>query len=301
MTATTPSQTWDIPSHLEVTKTYHKKPYPAIDPRRPGVSAAGKILFITGGGTGIGRSIVESFAQANIAHVILIGRRQAVIEDAVSEFTAAHAQTKFHGFSTSVADQQSVNDLFVDIRETIGEPDILVTCAADNPGIFKTLEIPNERMIEAFHTNVFGNLNLVRAFMKGISTDDVTDKVILEVSSSAAFRMYEGSATYSACKSSFARIMQQVQYEYWDTGLRVFSFHPGTIQSEITKGRLTGKNVPWDDVGLPGHFAVWLASPEAGFLKGRYLWAHWDVEELKAKRDEIESDKSLLRLGLITR
>lgn len=36
----------------------------------------------------------------------------------------------------------------------------------------------------------------------------------------------------------------------------------------------------WVDIHLPAHFAVWLASPEADFLHGRFLWAHWDVEQM---------------------
>jgi hypothetical protein len=42
---------------------------------------------------------------------------------------------------------------------------------------------------------------------------------------------------------------------------------------------------------------VWLASPEARFLKGKYLWANWDVDELKERKDEIEKS-SLLSIGL---
>lgn len=48
---------------------------------------------------------------------------------------------------------------------------------------------------------------------------------------------------------------------------------------------------------LPAHFAVWAASPEARFLNGKFVWAHWDVEELKAMADQIEStDKFTLGL-----
>ena len=36
----------------------------------------------------------------------------------------------------------------------------------------------------------------------------------------------------------------------------------------------------WEDIQLPAHFAVWLASPEADFLHGRFVWAHWDVDEM---------------------
>ncbi len=41
-------------------------------------------------------------------------------------------------------------------------------------------------------------------------------------------------------------------------------------------------------VSLPADFVVWAASPEAEFLKGRMVWAHWDIDELKAQKAELE-------------
>ena len=54
----------------------------------------------------------------------------------------------------------------------------------------------------------------------------------------------------------------------------------------------------FDDVGLPAGFMVWHASPESRFLKGKYLWANWDVDELKARKEQIEGS-NLLEPGLI--
>jgi hypothetical protein len=42
---------------------------------------------------------------------------------------------------------------------------------------------------------------------------------------------------------------------------------------------------------------VWLASKEATFLKGKFVWANWDVQELMAREDEIKNSM-LLRLSL---
>lgn len=50
-------------------------------------------------------------------------------------------------------------------------------------------------------------------------------------------------------------------------------------------------------VALPGCFHVWLASPEAEFLKGRFVWVNWDVDELKAHAKEIE-ESMLLKVVL---
>ena len=42
---------------------------------------------------------------------------------------------------------------------------------------------------------------------------------------------------------------------------------------------------------------MWLASPEAKFLKGKFVWCNWDVDELKRNAKEVEST-ALLTLGL---
>lgn len=44
---------------------------------------------------------------------------------------------------------------------------------------------------------------------------------------------------------------------------------------------------------LSGQFAVWLATPEAGFLKNKFVWVNWDAEELVKRKEEIEGSKLL--------
>ncbi len=48
---------------------------------------------------------------------------------------------------------------------------------------------------------------------------------------------------------------------------------------------------------LPSSFCVWLASGESEFLKGRFVWANWDVNEMKAKAQEVK-EKDLLAMRL---
>lgn len=49
----------------------------------------------------------------------------------------------------------------------------------------------------------------------------------------------------------------------------------------------------FDLVSLPATFNIWLASPESRFLKGKYLWANWDVDELKRRAKDIEATAEL--------
>lgn len=50
-------------------------------------------------------------------------------------------------------------------------------------------------------------------------------------------------------------------------------------------------------VELPAHFLVWLASGEASFLRNKFVWANYDVEELMARAEEIKTS-FLLRVSL---
>jgi hypothetical protein len=68
--------------------------------------------------------------------------------------------------------------------------------------------------------------------------------------------------------------------------------------SGMTGCRVHYSEADFDLVSLPASFNVWLASPEARFLKGKFLWANWDVDELKAQAKEIEASTQL-SIGLV--
>lgn len=44
---------------------------------------------------------------------------------------------------------------------------------------------------------------------------------------------------------------------------------------------------------LSAHFTVWLASKEARFLAGKFVWVNWDAEELMSRAEEIEKSMAL--------
>lgn len=46
-------------------------------------------------------------------------------------------------------------------------------------------------------------------------------------------------------------------------------------------------------VALPANFAVWLASKEGAFTRGKFVYCNYDVDELKSKADEIVSTPAL--------
>lgn len=284
------------------TKAYHKAPYDAIDPTQPSLSAAGKTVLITAGHTGIGFSIAQNFATAGASHVILLARRREVLKKSARELSMKYPNTKFHHFASSITDFAKVKEIFTQIRSNISSDiDVLVTSAAYAATPSNAIDLPSEELSASFDTNFFGNVNLAKEFLVGTPNSvSGREKTILDISTVAAHLLLPMIGTYGVSKLAFTQWLAHIQQDMADKGVRVHSFHPGSVFTDAVKGfGLKEDSMPWDDVQLPGRFAVWLASEQAAFLKGRFVWANWDVREMIERKGEFESDPGLLKVGLM--
>jgi len=276
-----------IPAFVSYTKTWHNRPYPAIEPTRPELSAAGKNVVVTGGGTGIGKSIAIAFAQAGAASVSTLGRRKDRLVTSSAAITAAVTDKKTLVLY-EVADltkAAEVQQALKSITERVGEINIFVSNAGvlPTPGPVSTLE--PEAFEYGFNLNVRTTLNAVQAFIPLAAPN----AVLINVSTGIAhFAPIPGMSAYASSKAMNTKLIDYVAAE--NPQLHVINLQPGVVDTEINVDTsMKGQ----DDIGLPGAFSVWLASPEAAFLKSKFVWVNWDVDELKAKAEEIEKTKVL--------
>jgi NAD(P)-dependent dehydrogenase (short-subunit alcohol dehydrogenase family) len=113
-------------------------------------------------------------------------------------------------------------------------------------------------------------------------------------------KLFRLTSSYSVAKAATARFYSPLAFEHPE--LSIFNVQPGVVKTEGWESAASNGDpevlMDFDDVSLPASFNVWLASSEASFLKGKYLWANWDVDELKERRGEIEGTP-FLSLGLI--
>ncbi|KAI9788355.1 MAG: hypothetical protein M1816_006958 [Peltula sp. TS41687] len=281
-----------ITNPFSFTKTYHTEPYPAIDPSRPELSAKGKVVFITGGSRGIGYAIAEAFAQAGAADVVITGRTQETLDAAQRQIVEKWKETRIHTFVADAVDKDATLEVFSHVGKNIGLVDVLVA----NAGAFIIAPVKDadpDEYWKVIETNTKGVFLAIHAFLKVAAQK----AVVINVTSLlghiyANFTFGHGSA-YCASKAATAKLCEYVQLENPD--LSVFNLQPGVIRTDLTAP--LPKEL-FREVELPGAFSVWLASGHADFLKGKYIWANWDVDELKQREKEITADPSMLSLCL---
>ena len=78
--------------------------------------------------------------------------------------------------------------------------------------------------------------------------------------------------------------------------MRLFNLHPGPIDTQMTRDgglKEAGVKVAWTPPEVPAGVCVWLTSPDAEFLRGRWISANWKVDELVQRKDEIVKNNLL--------
>lgn len=311
----------------DMTKKVHRTAYPAISPLRPELSQAGNTVLVTGGATNIGLAITKAFVQAGAKRVIIVGRRAAVLESAKEEILAEATKNTSGGNnnnnqkvevmtrSVDLTDLAAVRRLWAGLAQAGVTVDVLVLNAAQ-PGAFQSLlDMGADAVWERMEANVHGPLLMAELLAKQKEEGGDGDggvgrrRCVVNVSSQMAHTFDRGEnvlaggmPSYNLSKAAGTLAMQLVAADADPARLTVVSLHPGVLYSDMWAGVGVGRDrLPFDDMSLPAGAAVWLASPEAAFLHGRFVWASWDVDELRAGelRRRIDSDVNFLRVGII--
>ncbi|KAF8832117.1 hypothetical protein HHX47_DHR1001146 [Lentinula edodes] len=270
-----------------LTSTFHHDTYPAISSSNPSLSQAGKTVLITGGGSGVGFEIARSFAKATASRIIIVGRRIAVLEDAVAKLRGEFPNTEFIARQGDISGEASAGSVW----DHLNAHDILVHVLVLNamhlyPMGPDTLKMERKDVMEAFNTNVGGNFTMTAKFV-GQALRPVGQRLNLVNISTAGIQMNPApnQNPYVTSKAAFTALLGRIADEHPVEDVQIISFHPGVLYSETVAKHIDKDLFDWDEMALPADFAVWSASPEAAWLHGRFVWAHWDVEELKADKE----------------
>jgi NAD(P)-dependent dehydrogenase (short-subunit alcohol dehydrogenase family) len=154
--------------HTEVTKTVHRDIHPAISPLRPELSQAGRVVLITGGGTGVGYSIARAFVRASADTVIIIGRRADVLATSAArleeEAKATGTKTKVIARTCDVVNLAEVETFWQELATKGITVDVYIANAAKFTEPRPILELGADEAWSQMEVNVKSPLYFVDKF-----------------------------------------------------------------------------------------------------------------------------------------
>ena len=193
----------------------------------------GKVAVITGAGTGMGRSTAALLA-AEGASVVLVGRRQEVLDEAVAAITAEGGNAVAR--TADISSKDDVDALIADVRESLGPVDILVNNAGSASKVLNVRWISQQEWNEVLDVN----LNAVYLLTQAVLPDMLSRHTgtIITVSSLAAVNPnLLGGAAYGAAKAAARNFMTYLHNTFRNDGLRAITILPGETATPILDNR----------------------------------------------------------------
>lgn len=231
-----------------------------------------KIIVITGGTSGIGASIAETFAQEG-ARVIITGRNTQHGERVVSGIRESGNEGRFYFCDTTV--EADIASMKSRVEADFGRIDVLV----NNAGVFLTA--PLEEMAESdfqktFDTNVKGYFLMVKHFLPLLRKRGGAILNNASVAGMPSFVDGRGAYMYSASKAAVIQFTKLCAKNYAPQ-VRVNCICPGVVDTPIFTNRDFSRfddKIPMGRVARPeeiARVALFLISDEAAYITGAAL------------------------------
>ncbi|PLT35556.1 3-oxoacyl-ACP reductase FabG [Bacillus sp. V5-8f] len=241
----------------------------------------GRVAFVTGGSRGIGKGIVEYFAQEG-AKVAFIDMNEEALAQTTSELKEKGYEVYSKVASVTEADQ--VEAAIKEAYETFGSVDILVNNAGvirDNL-LFKMTD-SDWQMVMDVHLK--GSFNAARAAQKYM----VEKKYgrIINISSTSALGN-RGQANYATAKAGLQGFTKTLAIELGRYGITANAVAPGFIETDMTKETAARIGISFDDLinasvsnipvgrsGKPADIAnavAFFADEKSSFVNGQVIY-----------------------------
>ena len=211
------------------TPKWHTETYQSISPTRPELSAKGKTVVVTGGGTGIGAETARYFAEAGASRIALLGRRKQPLLDTKASIEHKFADVEVFVASTDVTKKSEVDSAFAKFVGD-GKIHVLVSNAAMVGPQDHVRDVDSDKFLEAIEKNLKGSFFVAQTFLRYASTDAVA----IDVSSSAAHLNFGlGYASYSIAKLAIFRLWDSLAFS--NPEISVFHVQPGVVNTAMNR------------------------------------------------------------------
>ncbi|MBC9823894.1 SDR family NAD(P)-dependent oxidoreductase [Terrabacter sp. MAHUQ-38] len=189
----------------------------------PSTGQSRPTALITGGGTGIGAAIARRLSRDGF-DVVVAGRRREKLDEVVAAIEG---------------DGGSARALVMDVTEpesvtagvgSLDRCDVVVNNAGGALGVTRVEDADPAEWEQMYATNVVGALRVTQAVLPLLRRS--ARATIVDISSIAGERVYEGGAGYVAAKHGTSVVSETLRLELNGENIRVVDIRPGMVRTE---------------------------------------------------------------------
>lgn len=236
-----------------------------------------KVVIVTGGTSGIGRSTAVAFAEQG-AKVVVSGRREAEGAESVALIEKAGGKGLF--VRTDVSKEEDVARLVEQTVQHFGRLDVAFNNSGVHFGNAPLTEATAAQYDQLFDINVRGVFLSMKYEIPALLKNG--GGAIVNTASALGLRPMPGSAVYNASKFAVIGLTKSAALEYAAQGIRINAVCPAVIETDMTAGITGNPEInarvkalhPMNRFGRSPEVAaavLYLCSPEAGFCTGMSL------------------------------
>jgi NAD(P)-dependent dehydrogenase (short-subunit alcohol dehydrogenase family) len=192
-----------------------------------------KVVLITGGGTGVGKSAAVKLAKLGYA-VVVVGRTQATLDEAKREVEAVGGMVLT--YACDAGDYKAVQEMVKFTLQKLGRIDVLVNSAGVGGRKRSVATVEPEDVERVLRINLMGPMFCCQAVLPDMLKRG--EGTIVNVSSLAAYTPGPLSGpVYAASKAGLNNFNEYINVELRNTGVRACVVVPGEIDTPILDKR----------------------------------------------------------------
>lgn len=235
----------------------------------------GKVALVTGGDSGIGRSVAIHFAREGADVTVVYFNEH---EDAKTTKEAVEKEGKRCLLMAGDVGLESFCQVVIaKTVETFGHLDVLVNNAAEQHLQKSLVDISSAQLEKTFRTNIFSFFHITKAALPHLKKGSS----IINTTSITAYQGNQQLIDYSATKGAILAMTRSLSQQLISQGIRVNAVAPGPIWTPLIPSTFTadqvavfGSDTPMQRAGQPsevGPCYVFLASEDAAYMAGQVL------------------------------
>ncbi len=221
-----------------------------------------KVIAITGGNSGIGKTIAQKFSQEG-AKVAIFGRDECKLEQINTTLRESVA------IAGDVSKLSDLDSFFQITEEKLGKIDILVACAgiASRRALDEVDEAYFDEMVNINFKGIYFTVQRAIPYLNNKAS-------VVLISSMATQRGWSSHSVYSSTKAAVSMLAKNFSADLIHRGIRVNSISPGYTSTEMYPPEFIEqhkKTLPTGEFASPEEIAdavAFLSSPSAASIVG---------------------------------